>query len=245
MHKNASLFKTHFFMVESTQNLTIKYWAEEDRPREKLILKGKNSLSDAELLAIIIGSGNREISAVGLCRNILASCNQDLEKLGKMTIADLMQFNGIGEAKAIGIIAALELGKRRQHLPAKEIFRIKNSKDIYQVMLPIFQDLYHEEFWILTLNRSNTIIRKIKLSSGGVVGTVVDPRIIFNHALQDTATSIVLAHNHPSGNKTPSDADIEITKKIKEGAEILDIVLIDHLIIINNDYFSFADESII
>jgi len=232
-------------MYNGSDNLTIKYWAEEDRPREKLLLKGKESLSDAELLAIIIGSGNRTLSAVSLCQQILASCKNDLALLSKKSIVDLMSFSGIGEAKAISIVAALELGKRKQYLPAKDIIQIKCSNDIFMVMYPLLSDLYFEEFWIITLNKNNRIIRKIKLSSGGISGTVVDYKMIFNYAFQDAASSMILVHNHPSGNIEPSEPDKIITKNIVSAAKLLEITILDHLIVAGEKYFSFADEGII
>ena len=222
--------------------LTIKCWAEEDRPREKLQLKGKHSLSDAELIAIIIGSGNAKQSAVELSRQILASVQHDLFQLGKKSIQDLMQFHGIGEAKAISIAAALELGRRRAQSEAKPQEKIINHKAVFEMLSPILSDLPHEEFWVVYLNRNNRFISKHKISSGGVSGTVADMKMIFNIAVRELASCIILCHNHPSGNLRPSGADEKITQQIKSAALFFEITLLDHLIIGDNAYFSFADE---
>ena len=232
-------------MQDYENKLTIKFWAEEDRPREKLQLKGKQTLSDAELIAIIIGSGNAKESAVELSKRILASVNNNLFELGQKTIEDLMQFNGIGEAKAISIIAALEIGRRRASSEVMVQDKIITSKDVFQMMSPILSDLKHEEFWVIYLNRNNRFISKQKISSGGVAGTVSDPKIIFNIALKELASSIVLCHNHPSGNLQPSEADISMTKKIRQAGDFLDIRLLDHIIIAHQNYTSMADENLI
>ncbi|MFN8282270.1 MAG: DNA repair protein RadC [Chitinophagales bacterium] len=232
-------------MQDYENKLTIKFWAEEDRPREKLQLKGKQTLSDAELIAIIIGSGNAKESAVELSKRILASVNNNLFELGQKTIEDLMQFNGIGEAKAISIIAALEIGRRRASSEVMVQDKIITSKDVFRMMSPILSDLKHEEFWVIYLNRNNRFISKQKISSGGVAGTVSDPKIIFNIALKELASSIVLCHNHPSGNLQPSEADISMTKKIRQAGEFLDIRLLDHIIIAHQNYTSMADENLI
>ena len=226
------------------QNLTIKTWAEEDRPREKLALKGKNSLSDAELIAILIGSGNKKDSAVELSKKILASINNDLNKLGKLTIKDLTQFNGIGEAKAISIIAALELGRRRKDTEVEKRPVIASSKDAYNVIAAVLSDLPHEEFWVIYLNRKNEVLKKEIISKGGVTGTIADSKIIFKSAIEQLASAIVLCHNHPSGSLKPSPADISLTKKIKETGTLLDTPVLDHLIIGEKAYFSFADENL-
>jgi DNA repair protein RadC len=227
------------------QKLSIKHWAEADRPREKLLLKGKHNLTDAELLAIIIGSGNLTQTAVELSRHILADCNNSLDELGKKSVQELTKFKGIGEAKAIGIVAALELGKRRQHIDNKSIERIICSKDIFNVMLPKLADLDYEEFWIITLAKNNKIIQQKKISRGGVSATTIDAKLIFNIALQDVASGLVLAHNHPSGSIKPSEFDIQLTQKIKNAAISLDIRLLDHVIIANKEYYSFADNKLI
>lgn len=225
--------------------LGIKAWAEEDRPREKLQLKGKFSLSNAELLAILIGSGSREETAVGLAQRILLSKQNNLNELGKCNLAELKEFKGIGLAKAITIIAALELGRRRKEeaLPIRN--QIKSSRDAYRELAPKVADLPHEEFWLLMLNRANRIMHLGKVSSGGVVGTVVDARIVFKDALDHRATTLILCHNHPSGNLQPSQADIDLTRKLKQAGEVMDIAVVDHLIISDQGYFSFADEGMI
>lgn len=226
------------------QNLTIKTWAEEDRPREKLTLKGKSVLSDAELIAILIGSGNKKESAVELSKKILASINNDLNKLAKLSISDLTKFNGIGEAKAISIIAALELGRRRKNTEVEKRVTIKSSNDAYNVIADVLSDLPHEEFWVLYLNRKNEVIKKENISKGGVSGTIADSKIIFKTAIEQLASAIILSHNHPSGGLKPSAADISLTKKLKETGNILDIPVLDHLIIGEKSYFSFADENL-
>lgn len=222
----------------------ITSWAEDDKPREKLMLKGKSVLSDAELIAILIGSGNRNESAVDLSKRILASVDHNLNALGKLSIAQLMTFNGIGEAKAISIIAAMELGRRRRGEDAVELTKITSSKAVFEVMQPIIGELPHEEFWVLFLNNSNKILFKSQLSKGGMTGTMVDVRIVFKIAFEQNATAIILAHNHPSGKLQASEADIQITKKIKNAGQQLDIPVLDHIIITETGYYSFADEGI-
>ena len=224
--------------------ISIKNWAEDDKPREKLMLKGKAALSDAELIAILIGSGSRNESAVQLSQRILASSNNNLNTLGKMSISQLMTFKGIGEAKAITIVAASELGRRRREEEAIDLVKISSSKMVFDVMQPIIGELPHEEFWVLYLNNSNKIIYKFQLSKGGITGTVVDIRLLFKTAFEHNATSIILTHNHPSGKLLASDADIQITKKIKEASKQLDITLLDHIIITENGFYSFQDEGI-
>lgn len=224
---------------------SIKNWAEDDRPREKLLLKGKTALSDAELLAIIIGSGNSSESAVALSQRILGSIDNNLNKLGKLTVNELTKFKGIGQAKAISIITALELGRRRRLEEALIQPKITSSKDVFNVMQPIISELPHEEFWVLYLNNSNKIIGKEQLSKGGVTGTLVDARLIFKRAIEVLATAVILCHNHPSGKLQPSTADKLLTKKIKTAGEALDIKVLDHLIITEIDYFSFADNTIL
>jgi DNA repair protein RadC len=219
-------------------------WAEEDRPREKLLLKGKAVLSDAELIAILIGSGTRELSAVDLSKLILQSVNNNLNELAKLSINDLMKFKGIGDAKAISIAAALELGRRRKESESLKKQKITSSADVYEAIRPYLMDLQHEQFWIILLNRANEVIRPQQISIGGVSGTVADPKIIFKAAIEHLASAIILVHNHPSGNLTPSQADKELTKKVKAGGQTLDIPVLDHLIFSNNGYFSFADEGI-
>ena len=222
----------------------INQWAEDDRPREKFLLKGKSSLSDSELLAILIGSGSRNESAVQLCQRILASSENNLNTLGKMTVAQLTQFKGIGEAKAIAIAAALELGRRRRAEDTIELKKITSSKAVFEIMQPIIGELPHEEFWVLYLNNSNKVIYKAQLSKGGITGTVVDIRLIFKMAFEQNATALILSHNHPSGKLIASDADLKITKKIKEAGQTLEIQVLDHIIITENGYLSFQDEGI-
>ncbi|WP_339889329.1 DNA repair protein RadC [uncultured Flavobacterium sp.] len=222
----------------------INQWAEDDRPREKFLLKGKSSLSDSELLAILIGSGSRNESAVQLCQRILASTNNNLNQLGKISVNKLTSFKGIGEAKAISIAAALELGRRRRAEESVELKKITSSKMVFEIMQPIIGELPHEEFWVLYLNNSNKVIHKSQLSKGGLTGTVVDVRLIFKTAFENNAISIILTHNHPSGKLLPSDADIQITKKIKEASRHLEINVLDHIIITENGYYSFNDEGI-
>ncbi|MEX0813065.1 MAG: DNA repair protein RadC [Chitinophagales bacterium] len=222
--------------------MSIKAWAEADRPREKLLLKGKRSLSDAELMAILIGSGNAEDSAIGLCQKILKSCNNDLHELAGLSVKDLMKFKGIGEAKAISIVAALELGLRRQGSDIAKKPLIKAAADVYQYMSPLLTGLKHEEFWVLYLNRGNKVIHRGQLSSGGISGTIVDSRIIFKTALENLASSIILVHNHPSGTLKPSMLDNKLTQNAKQAGVIMDIPVLDHVIFTDNGYYSFADE---
>ena len=218
--------------------------SEDDKPREKLMLKGKSVLSDAELIAILIGSGSRSESAVDLSKRILASVDNNLNALGKLSLSQLMQFKGIGEAKAISIIAALELGRRRRAEDAVELKKVTSSKIIFEIMQPIIGELPHEEFWIIYLNNSNKVIAKSQLSKGGITGTLVDVRIVFKTALEMGATALILCHNHPSGTLIPSDADKQITRKLKLAGDSLEIKVLDHLIVTETSYFSFSDEGI-
>lgn len=222
----------------------ITNWSEDDKPREKLMLKGKSVLSDAELIAILIGSGSRNESAVDLSKRILASVDNNLNALGKLSISQLMNFKGIGEAKAISIIAALELGRRRRAEDAVDLKKVTSSKIIFEIMQPIIGELPHEEFWIIYLNNSNKVISKSQLSKGGITGTLVDVRIVFKTALEMGATGLILCHNHPSGTLIPSDADEQITRKLKLAGDSLEIKVLDHLIVTEKNYFSFADEGI-
>lgn len=226
-------------------NLSIKSWAEEDRPREKLNAQGRRALSDAELIAILIGSGSRNESAVELSKRILHHYDNDLNKLGKASIAELSKFKGIGEAKAISIIAALELGRRRGDTETKTPETIQGSKSAYQILRRHLVDLPHEEFWLLLLSRSSKLIAKELISKGGLSGTIADPKIIFHIALQHQASSLILAHNHPSNNRKPSQQDIDLTKKLYNAGKILDINVVDHLIITDDGYLSFADEGLL
>lgn len=225
--------------------ISIKAWAEEDRPREKLNAQGRRALSDAELIAILIGSGSRNESAVELSKRILHHYDNDLNKLGRASIAELSKFKGIGEAKAISIIAALELGRRRGDTESKPPEIIVGSKSAYQLLRRHLVDLPHEEFWLLLLSRSNKLISKELISKGGLSGTLADPKIIFHIALQHQASSVILAHNHPSNNLKPSQQDIELTKKLHAAGKILDIGVLDHLIITDDGYFSFRDEELL
>jgi DNA repair protein RadC len=227
------------------QNFSIKNWAEDDKPREKLMLKGKSSLSDAELIAILIGSGSRNESAVELSKRILASVDNNLNNLGKLSITKLIEFKGIGEAKAISIVAAMELGRRRRSEETLELTKITSSKEVFNIMQPIIGELSHEEFWIIYLNNANKIIHKAQLSKGGITGTVVDNRMIFKLAFEQNATGIILVHNHPSGKLVPSDADISITKQLKVAGKQLSIPIQDHIIIAENGHYSFNDAGIL
>lgn len=232
-------------MKEYKFSFSIKKWSEDDRPREKLLLKGKNALSHAELIAILINSGNKEESAVALSKRILASVALNLTELGKLSVKDLMKFKGIGEAKSISIIAALELGRRRRGEEAIEKKQVTSSSSVFELMQPIIGELSHEEFWIVYLNNSNKVLKKIQLSKGGIVGTLVDVRLVLKAALQIDAVGLILTHNHPSGSLIPSQADKKITQKLKIASETIDIKVLDHLIITEKAYFSFADENLL
>lgn len=227
--------------MKDTIPFPIKEWAEDDRPREKLLQKGKTVVSDAELIAILIGTGNRHESAVGLSKKILASVGNNLAALGKLSVQQLTEFKGIGEAKAITIVSALELGRRRRSEEGIVLDKIATSKSVFEIMQPLIGELPHEEFWILYLNNSNKIVMKSQLSKGGITGTVVDVRLVFKKALENNAVSIIVCHNHLSGILQPSDADKQITEKLKEAGKNLDIRLLDHLIITEKGYYSFAD----
>lgn len=228
-----------------TEGIGIKTWAEEDRPREKMLLKGKAALSDAELIAILIGSGTRELSAVELSRKILALANNNLVKLGQIPLHQLMELKGIGEAKAISLAAALELGRRRQQSDAEKRIVINNSKIGYELLAPSIADLSHEEFWVVLLNRKHEVMRYKSVSSGGISGTVADPRLIFSWAVTENASAIILAHNHPSGNLQPSEADKRLTQQLRKAGEVLEILVADHLIITDRGYYSFADNGLL
>lgn len=225
--------------------MSIKFLAEDDRPREKFLLKGKNSLSDSELLAIIMGSGNREETAVELARKILASVDNNWHQLSLLSIKDLMKFKGVGEVKAISIATALEIGRRRASEEVMEKPTISSSNSAYLVLKNHLSDLRTEEFWAIFLNQSNKIIHIAQLTQGGISQSIVDVRILFKTALEHFSTGIIIAHNHPSGNLKPSREDIEITQKVKEAGKLLTIQLLDHLIITQNSYFSFSDEGLL
>lgn len=225
--------------------LKITEWAVEDRPRERLWKKGPSSLSDAELLAILIGSGIKNASAVDVAHELLALAGNNLSDLGKLTITDIRKVKGVGDAKAVIIIAALELGRRRKLAEATDHPQIKSSADVFNIFHPILEDLSHEEFWILYLNRANRVMHRIKISQGGVSGTVTDVRLVLKNAIECLASGIVICHNHPSGNNTPSDSDIKITRKIKEAGELMDVQLLDHIIVCGREYYSFADNGML
>lgn len=233
-------------MTYTQNNLQpITSWAEDERPREKLVNLGPRNLSNSELLAILLGSGNRDENAVQLARRILAGANNNLRMLGKMTIENLQEYKGIGLAKAITITAAIELGRRRQFAEAEERLTIVTSRDVYEYASRFMRDLPYEEFWVIILNRANKIIGKKRISQGGVSGTVVDARIIFREAIQKLASSIILLHNHPSGQLRASQQDIKVTKKIHTAGKSLDIVVVDHIIFTDDGYYSFKDEGLL
>lgn len=225
-------------------NLSIKSWALDDRPREKLLLKGKQSLSDAELLAILLHSGTKDKSAVQLAKEILSSSANNLNRFGKITLNELIKFKGIGEAKAITILAAMELGRRRKEIEVPVKVRIHSSKDIYNYISGVFQDLKHEECYLLLVNRANEIIHMEQISKGGLAGTIVDGKIIFKIALDHLASAFVLCHNHPSGQLKPSNVDIELTNKMIDFGKMIDLPLLDHIIFVDNGYFSFVDNGL-
>lgn len=220
-------------------------WAEEDRPREKLMLKGRSALSDAELIAILLGSGTTTLSAVDVGRLILAAANNDLNDLAKLSLKEMQKIKGVGPAKAIAVTAALELGRRRKESEKALKPKITSSRSVYDLVAADLLDLPHEEFWILLLNRANQVMAKSKVSVGGVSGTVADPKVIFQKGLEILASGIILVHNHPSGNLKPSQADIDLTKKLREGGQLLDMPVLDHVIFGESGYYSFADEGLI
>lgn len=222
--------------------LGIKAWAEADRPREKLLQQGRRQLTDAELIAILIGSGSRNETAVDLSKRILVSCQNDLQRLAQLGVKELSKFKGIGEAKAITIVAALELGRRRKDSDKSQLEKLISSKDAHNIIKADLADLPHEEFWILLLNRANILIGKHLLSKGGQSGTVVDPKMIFKTAIEHGAAALILVHNHPSGSLKPSSADINITKKLMELGKMMEIAVHDHLIVYNDTFLSLADE---
>ena len=221
------------------ENLPVNKWAEDDRPYNKLVIKGRHTLSDAELLSILIAG-----DSLDMARNMLSKSNNSLYEFGKLSIHDLVKYKGMGEAKAVRIVAAFELGRRRKIEPAADKQRIHTSRDVQDILHPIIADLLHEEFWILFLNRANVVTAKRQVSSGGMVGTIVDPKMIFRAALEEKAVSIVLSHNHPSGNEKPSQQDIELTKKIVSAGKVLEISVLDHVIVTAHNYFSFANEGL-
>jgi len=232
-------------MQQKHSSFPIKNWSDDDKPREKLLHKGRSVLSNAELIAILIGSGTKNETAVALSKRILASTNNNLNELGKVSIKQLMKFKGIGEAKAVSIAAALEIGRRRQNEKASVKAQISSSKAVFDLLQPLVADLPHEEFWIVYLNNSNKVIHKAQLSKGGITGTLVDVRLVIKQALELGAVSVILAHNHPSGALKPSEADKKITNKLQKASEAMDIRVLDHVIITQNKYYSFADNNLI
>jgi DNA repair protein RadC len=228
--------------VNESKPLGIKSWSPEDRPREKLLLKGTAALSESELIAILIGSGTASLSAVEVAKKLLQTVNHNLNELARLSVKDLMKAKGIGEAKAITIVAALELGRRRKEQDPDSKPKITTSKDAFQLLQGDLMDLPKEEFWVLLLNRANRVIKKQRVSEGGVSGTVADPKIIFKLALQELASGLIVAHNHPSGNLQASQSDLDLTRKLKESGKFLEVQLLDHLIIAGNKYLSLADE---
>lgn len=231
--------------IDDAKPLNIKSWSPEDRPREKLLAKGTQALTDAELIAILIGSGTARLSAVDVAKLILQNSGNSLHNLARFSVKDLMKMKGIGEAKAITIVAALELGRRRKELEVEEKPKIVSSVDSHNLLRGDLMDLPHEEFWVLLLNRGNRLIKKKRVSEGGVSGTVADPKIIFKMALEELASGIIVAHNHPSGNLNPSKSDIDLTRRLKDGGKLLEVQLLDHIIVAGAKYFSFADEGLI
>lgn len=232
-------------MQQKSTSLSIKNWSDDDKPREKLVHKGRSVLSDAELIAILIRSGSAHESAVELSKRILASVDNNLNELGKLSLQQLMKFKGVGQAKAVSIIAALEMGRRRRGEEGHKITKISSSKSVYELLQPKMGELPHEEFWIVYLNNSNKVLFAGQQSKGGITGTLVDVRLVLKQALELGAVALILAHNHPSGTLKPSEADKQVTSKLKTASEALDIKVLDHLIITQKEYFSFADEGLL
>lgn len=224
------------------KNLTIRQWSVQDRPREKMMKNGVEILSDAEIIAILIGSGTKNTTALELAKNILALSENRLSELGKIKLEELLKLKGIGETKALTILAAIELGRRRKFEEPLKRKQVNSSKDVFEIFEPKLSDLSHEEFWILLLNRFNKVIDTICISKGGTSGTVIDTKIILHKAISRLASGLVICHNHPSGNRMPSEADKNITIKIANAAHTMDITMLDHIIIAGNTFFSFADE---
>lgn len=230
---------------ETPTYLSIKDWSPDDRPREKLIRRGRTALTDAELIAILLGSGTTTASAVDVAKSLLAKVNNNLHDLAQLSIKDITRIRGIGTARAITVVAALELGRRRNVLDHEDRPKITCSRDVFELLRPTLMDLPHEEFWVLLLNRANRVIKRLQISQGGVSGTVADPRIIFKSALEELASGIILAHNHPSGNLMASQADRDLTRKLREGGRLIDVHVLDHLILAGQRYYSFADEGLL
>ena len=231
--------------IEDNQPMKIKSWSPEDRPREKLLMKGTAALSDAELIAILLGSGTAKLSAVDVAKKVLAHVENNLDTLAKISVKELMKAKGIGEAKAITIVAAMELGRRRKEQSPEEKPKLESSLSAFNIIEGDLMDLPHEEFWVLLLNRANRIIKKKRVSEGGVSGTVADPKIIFKLALEELASGVIVVHNHLSGSLQPSQKDILLTQKLKEAGKTLEINLLDHLIVAGHSYFSFADDGLL
>ena len=225
-------------------SFSIKNWAFEDRPREKYVTKGVNSLTDAELFAILLGNGYKEKSALDLSKEMLLSVSNNLDAFARLTIKDLIKFKGVGEVKAITLQVAFEIARRRK-VAEHSIESIKTSEDVFKIFGPKLRDLSVEQFHIILLNRKNGILSMQKISEGGTTGTVVDAKVVFKKALDHLATAMILVHNHPSGNKMPSSADIDLTKKIKSFGELIEVTILDHIIIANDNYFSFADDNLL
>ena len=226
-------------------HLSIKSWAEDDRPREKMLTKGRAAMSDSELLAILIATGSTKKSALDLAKECLALAKNDLSKLSRMTVPELCKVNGIGPAKAVTLVASLELGRRRKDNVAEKKLRVVSSQIVYDHMRPYLQDLSHEEFYVILLNRANEEIRTVQISSGGLSGTVADGKIIFKAAIENSAHGLILVHNHPSGQLFPSDSDKSLTRKMVQFGSFIDLPILDHLIFADNGYFSFADQGIL
>jgi len=243
--KDINSFPSGSTDINTSDRTSIKDWSANDQPREKLLAKGKSALSDAELLAIIIGSGNRQETAVTLMQRVLKDVNHNLNQLGSQTVEELMRYKGIGEAKAISIVAMLELGRRRQSQTIPERPRIESSIDSYKIIAADIMDLHHEEFWILMLNNRNRLIKKERISNGSMANVIVDPKILFKKAIDNRAAGLVLVHNHPSGNPKPSIQDEQLTAKFVAAGHLLDIKVHDHLIVADDQYYSFADEDLI
>lgn len=227
---------------EPALNIPFRLWADDDKPANKVLQRGLPALSDSELLSILIGSGNDDFNPLDLAKNLLLKSDNKLRKLGSLTVAEMMKFKGIGQSKATRIVAAMELGRRYVFSEYRYTETIQSSSSVFNIMQPILSHLNHEEFWVVLLKQNNQVIRLVKISSGGTAGTVVDPKIIFKHALDELASCIVLVHNHPSGTLIPSEPDKSLTNKIKSAGQFLDIRVLDHLIIAHNSYYSFADE---
>ena len=231
--------------MKQIPNQSIKNWATEDRPREKMLEKGRETLSDAELIAILIGSGNSNESAVDLSRRILKDVNDNLIQLSQLSINELMTYNGIGEAKAVSIAAALELGRRRRFAEAAQQPLIRNSKDAFEFFYMRIADIRHEQFWVMLLNPANRVIKIVKISDGGINGTSADPKRVFKIALENNASAMMLCHNHPSGSVKPSDADKNLTRNIVNAGRLLEIKILDHIVVGIDNYFSFADSGLL